>query len=197
MLDPDTLEPLEPGSGVEGLFARKGYIPLGYWKDPVKTAATFRTDAHGVRWVVPGDWATIDAEGRIVLFGRGSGCINSGGEKIFPEEVEAAVRAHADVFDAVVVGVPDDRFGQKVVALVKLRDGAPPAHARRAPGALPHEDRGLQGAARAPGRRGAPHQHEQARLRHRARDRAPRSGLTGDLVTGDRVPVARRRWTPA
>ena len=80
---------------------------------------------HGVRWVVPGDWATIDAEGRIVLFGRGSGCINSGGEKIFPEEVEAAVRAHPDVFDAVVVGVPDDRFGQKVVALVKLRDGAP------------------------------------------------------------------------
>jgi fatty-acyl-CoA synthase len=124
VLDPDTLEPLEPGSGVEGLFARKGYIPLGYWNDPVKTAATFRTDAHGVRWVVPGDWATIDAEGRIVLFGRGSGCINSGGEKIFPEEVEAAVRAHPDVYDAVVVGVPDARFGQKVVALVKLRDGA-------------------------------------------------------------------------
>jgi acyl-CoA synthetase (AMP-forming)/AMP-acid ligase II len=124
VLDPDTLEPIEPGSGVEGLFARKGYIPLGYWKDPVKTAATFRTDAHGVRWVVPGDWATIDSENRIVLFGRGSGCINSGGEKIFPEEVEAAVRAHPDVFDAVVVGVPDERFGQKVVALVKLRDGA-------------------------------------------------------------------------
>ncbi len=125
VLDPDTLEPLEPGSGAEGLFARKGYIPLGYWNDPEKTAATFRTDAHGVRWVVPGDWATIDTEGRIVLFGRGSGCINSGGEKIFPEEVEAAVRAHPDVFDAVVVGVPDDRFGQKVVALVKLREGSP------------------------------------------------------------------------
>ncbi len=125
VLDPDTLEPLEPGSGVEGLFARKGYIPLGYWKDPEKTATTFRTDAQGVRWVVPGDWATIDAEGRIVLFGRGSGCINSGGERIFPEEVEAAVRAHPDVFDAVVVGVPDERFGQKVVALVQLRAGAP------------------------------------------------------------------------
>jgi acyl-CoA synthetase (AMP-forming)/AMP-acid ligase II len=125
VLDPDTLEPLEPGSGAEGLFARKGHIPLGYWNDPAKTAATFRTDTHGVRWVVPGDWATIDAEGRIVLFGRGSGCINSGGEKIFPEEVEAAVRAHPDVFDAVVVGVADERFGQKVVALVKLRDGAP------------------------------------------------------------------------
>ena len=113
----------------------------------MKTAATFRTDAHGVRWVVPGDWATIDDEGRIVLFGRGSGCINSGGEKIFPEEVEAAVRAHPDVFDAVVVGVPDERFGQKVVALVKLRDGRAGVDARRAPGALPHEDRGLQGAA--------------------------------------------------
>jgi 3-oxocholest-4-en-26-oate---CoA ligase len=123
VLDPDTLERLEPGSGVEGLFARKGYIPLGYWNDPEKTAATFRTDAHGVRWVVPGDWATIDADGLIVLFGRGSGCINSGGEKVFPEEVEAAVRAHPDVFDAVVVGVPDERFGQKVVALVKLRAG--------------------------------------------------------------------------
>src|SRR5207244_2033400 len=94
-------------------------------KAPVKTAATFRTAANGVRWVVPGDWATIDAEGRIVLFGRGSGCINSGGEKIFPEEVEAAVRAHPGVFDAVVVGVPDDRFGQRVVALVKMRAGAP------------------------------------------------------------------------
>jgi 3-oxocholest-4-en-26-oate---CoA ligase len=125
VLDPETLEPLVPGSGVEGLFARKGHIPLGYWNDPVKTAATFRTDANGVRWVVPGDWATIDDEGRIVLFGRGSGCINSGGEKIFPEEVEAAVRAHPDVFDAVVVGVPDDRFGQKVVALVKMRERAP------------------------------------------------------------------------
>ncbi len=123
VLDPDTLEPLEPGSGEEGLFARKGHIPLGYWKDPEKTAATFRTDARGVRWVVPGDWATIDADGLIVLFGRGSGCINSGGEKVFPEEVEAAVRAHPDVFDAVVVGVPDERFGQKVVVLVQLRDG--------------------------------------------------------------------------
>src|SRR4029078_877354 len=98
----------------------------GYWKDPVKTAATFRTDAKGVRWVVPGDWATIDAEGRILLFGRGSGCINSGGEKIFPEEVEAAIRAHPDVFDAVVVAVPVERLRHRVVALVALRKGASP-----------------------------------------------------------------------
>ncbi len=124
VLDPDTLAPLTPGSGKEGLFARKGHIPIGYWKDPQKTAQTFRTDADGVRWVVPGDWATIDDDGHIVLFGRGSGCINTGGEKVFPEEVEAAIRAHPDVFDAVVVGVPDERFGQKVVALVAPREGA-------------------------------------------------------------------------
>jgi acyl-CoA synthetase (AMP-forming)/AMP-acid ligase II len=125
VLDPDTLERLQPGDGREGLFARTGHIPIGYWNDPAKTAATFRTDADGVRWVVPGDFATIDADGRIVLFGRGSGCINTGGEKVFPEEVEAAIRACPDVFDAVVVGVPDDRWGSKVVALVQLRDGAP------------------------------------------------------------------------
>ncbi len=125
VLDPDTLEPLTAGSGTEGLFARRGHIPIGYWNDPEKTARTFRTDRNGVRWVVPGDWATIDDEGRVVLFGRGSGCINSGGEKIFPEEVEAAIRAHPDVFDAVVVGVPDGRWGEKVVALVALREGRP------------------------------------------------------------------------
>jgi 3-oxocholest-4-en-26-oate---CoA ligase len=124
VLDPDTLEPLQAGSDAEGLFARRGHIPLGYWKDPEKTAATFRVDRNGVRWVVPGDRATIDDDGNIVLFGRGSGCINTGGEKVFPEEVEAAIRAHPDVFDAVVVGVPDDRFGQRVAALVALRDGA-------------------------------------------------------------------------
>jgi len=125
VLDPDTLAPLTPGSGKEGLFARKGHIPIGYWNDPEKTAQTFRTDADGVLWVVPGDWATIDDDGHIVLFGRGSGCINTGGEKVFPEEVEAAIRAHPDVFDAIVVGVPDARWGQKVVALVAVRAGAP------------------------------------------------------------------------
>jgi acyl-CoA synthetase (AMP-forming)/AMP-acid ligase II len=125
VLEPETLEPLEPGSGTEGLFARRGHIPLGYWNDPEKTAATFRTDRAGVRWVVPGDWATVDADGKIVLFGRGSGCINTGGEKVFPEEVEAAIRAHPDVFDAIVVGLPDERWGQQVVALVSVRVGAP------------------------------------------------------------------------
>jgi acyl-CoA synthetase (AMP-forming)/AMP-acid ligase II len=122
VLDPETLEPCPPG--VEGMFARSGHIPIGYWRDEAKTAATFRTDARGVRWVLPGDRAVRDDEGRIVLYGRGSGCINTGGEKVFPEEVEAAIRAHPDVFDAVVVGAPDERWGQKVVALVALRDGA-------------------------------------------------------------------------
>ena len=92
VLDPDTLEPLVPGAAEQGLLARRGHIPIGYWNDPEKTAKTFRVDARGVRWVVPGDFAQIDDEGRIVLLGRGSGCINSGGEKIFPEEVEGADR---------------------------------------------------------------------------------------------------------
>ena len=126
VLDPDTLEPLERGSVETGLLARRGYIPLGYWNDPEKTANTFRTDANGVRWVVPGDFAMLDIDGNVVLLGRGSGCINSGGEKIFPEEVEGAIRAHAAVLDAVVVGVPDERFGQKVVALVALRENSEP-----------------------------------------------------------------------
>ena len=125
VLHPETLDPLDPGSPDQGLFARRGHIPLGYWNDPVKTAATFRVDANGVRWVVPGDFAMLDAAGMIVLLGRGSGCINSGGEKIFPEEVESAIRSHPDVLDAVVVGMPDERFGQKVVALVSVRDGSP------------------------------------------------------------------------
>ncbi len=126
VLHPETLVALVPGSPEQGMLARKGHIPLGYWNDPEKTAKTFKVDADGVRWVIPGDFAQIDEEGRIILLGRGSGCINSGGEKIFPEEVEGAIRSHPSVFDSVVVGVPDARFGQKVVALVALRDGVDP-----------------------------------------------------------------------
>ena len=111
------------GSGDVGHLARRGHIPLGYWKDAEKTAATFRTDPDGVRWVIPGDFATIEADGTIVMLGRGSVCISSGGEKIFPEEVEAAVKAHPAVFDAVVVGVPDERFIERVAVIVKVRDG--------------------------------------------------------------------------
>jgi len=122
----DDLRPVEPGSGVVGRLARCGHIPLRYHKDEAKTAATFVTDPDGVRWAVPGDFATVEADGTITLLGRGSQCINTGGEKVYPEEVEAALKSHPDVFDAVVVGIPDDRFGQRVAAVVHPRDGSSP-----------------------------------------------------------------------
>ena len=121
----DDLAPLAPGDGRIGRLARTGRIPLGYYKDEAKTAATFPTDTHGVRWSVPGDLASIGPDGVITIHGRGSASINSGGEKIFPEEVEAAVKAHPWVYDAIVVGLPDERFGERVAAVVRLRDGAP------------------------------------------------------------------------
>jgi acyl-CoA synthetase (AMP-forming)/AMP-acid ligase II len=123
VLDED-LVPLSPGDGRTGRLARSGRVPLGYYKDPVKSAATFPVDAKGVRWSMPGDLATIEADGTITLFGRGSASINSGGEKIFPEEVEAAVKSHPGVYDAIVVGVPDDRFGERVALVVRPRDPA-------------------------------------------------------------------------
>ena len=113
----------EPGDEVVGMLGVGGAIPLGYYKDPEKTAATFRTVA-GRRYSIPGDYATIDPDGTIRLLGRGSACINTGGEKVYPEEVELTLRSHPDVFDCVVVGVPDDRWGEMVVALVHARDGA-------------------------------------------------------------------------
>src|SRR5439155_23636543 len=119
------VQPVGAGSGVIGRLARKGHIPLGYHKGPSNTAATF-VERDGVRWVLPGDFATVEADGTITLLGRGSVSINSGGEKIFPEEVEAALKSHPDVFDAVVVGVPDDRFGEQVAAVVQARPGASP-----------------------------------------------------------------------
>ena len=118
----DDGRPVEPGSGVQGRLARRGWIPLGYWKDEETTAATFPT-IDGVRYSVPGDLATIEADGTILVFGRGSMVINTGGEKVFPEEVEAAVKGHPAVFDSLVVGVPDDRFGSRVAAVVSLVDG--------------------------------------------------------------------------
>ncbi len=116
--------PVKPGSGQVGKLARRGHIPLGYYKDEEKTAATFLVDPDGERWVIPGDSATIDDDGTLNLLGRGSVCINTGGEKVYPEEVEAALKAHRDVFDAVVVGVPDERFQERVVAIVTPRPGA-------------------------------------------------------------------------
>jgi acyl-CoA synthetase (AMP-forming)/AMP-acid ligase II len=123
----DNLEPVAPGSGVVGKVARKGNIPLEYYKDPVKTDETFVTARDGTRYSIPGDFATVEADGTITLLGRGSVSINSGGEKIFPEEVEAAVKSHPDVYDCTVVGVPDERWGQRIAAVVQPRPGAEPS----------------------------------------------------------------------
>ncbi|HEX6165393.1 MAG TPA: acyl-CoA synthetase [Acidimicrobiales bacterium] len=121
----DQLRPVEPGSQVVGRVARWGDIPLGYYNDPVKTAETF-VEVDGTRYVIPGDMAMVEADGSVTLLGRGSQSINSGGEKIFPEEVEAAVKSHPAVYDAVVVGVPDERWGQRVAAVVQARQGMTP-----------------------------------------------------------------------
>lgn len=126
VLNEETLTPLEPGTGVIGKVARKGYIPNEYYKDPIKSAETFVTGPDGTRYSIPGDNAMLEADGTITMLGRGSGCINSGGEKIFPEEVEAAVKAHPEVYDAVVVGVPDDKWGSRVAAIVEPRPGKSP-----------------------------------------------------------------------
>jgi acyl-CoA synthetase (AMP-forming)/AMP-acid ligase II len=123
----DDLNEVEPGSGQQGRLARRGNVPLAYYKDEQKSAETFVTGANGSRYALAGDMAILEADGTITLLGRGSQCINSGGEKIFPEEVEAALKAHPSVFDAVVVGVPDDRWGQRVAAVIQARQGAAPS----------------------------------------------------------------------
>jgi len=111
---------VEPGSGGSGWLARTGHIPLGYYGDPEKTARTF-VESQGRRWVIPGDMARAEADGSVTILGRGAVCINSGGEKVFPEEVEEGLKAHPAVFDALVVGVTDERWGQRVEAVVQLR----------------------------------------------------------------------------
>jgi acyl-CoA synthetase (AMP-forming)/AMP-acid ligase II len=118
----ESLELVEPGSGVIGKIARSGDIPVGYYNDPKKTAEVF-IEVRGTRYVMPGDYATVEADGSITLLGRGSIVINSGGEKIFPEEVESAVRSHPDVMDAIVCGAADERWGQTVAAIVQPRAG--------------------------------------------------------------------------
>ncbi|MEB2283506.1 MAG: AMP-binding protein [Myxococcales bacterium] len=112
-----------PGSGEIGFIANGGMVPLGYYKDPEKSARTFR-EVGGVRYAFPGDMATVEADGRVTLLGRGSNCINTGGEKVFPEEVEEALKTHPAVEDALVFGVPDERFGQRVVGVAALAKGA-------------------------------------------------------------------------
>jgi fatty-acyl-CoA synthase len=116
---------VEPGSGERGLVAVSGFLPMGYYKDEEKSAKTFKV-MEGVRWSVPGDWAEVNTDGTLKLLGRGSVCINTGGEKVFPEEVEEALKRHAAVRDAVVVGVPDPRFGERICAVVEPEAGQSP-----------------------------------------------------------------------
>ncbi|MBA2947512.1 acyl-CoA synthetase [Streptomyces himalayensis] len=121
VVDPVTHEPVAPGD--VGRVAQRGHVPLGYYNDPQKTAETFFRKGDE-RWVLLGDMATVDEEGVVTVLGRGSQCINTGGEKVYPEEVEQALKAHPDVYDALVAGVPDTKWGNHVAAVVQLREGA-------------------------------------------------------------------------
>jgi acyl-CoA synthetase (AMP-forming)/AMP-acid ligase II len=117
MVVDDALTPIAPGSGEVGRLATTGRVPIGYHNDPERSSRTF-VEIDGRRWALPGDMARVDADGTIHLLGRGSMCINTGGEKVYPEEVEAVLKAHPKVADAVVVGAQDDRWGERVVAVV-------------------------------------------------------------------------------
>jgi 3-oxocholest-4-en-26-oate---CoA ligase len=119
----EDLRRVTPGSGERGRVAVGGHIPLGYYNDEEKTAKTFPV-IDGKRWSMPGDWATVDADGTLSVLGRGNQCINTGGEKVFPEEVEEALKRHGAVRDAAVVGLPDPRFGETICALVEIKSGA-------------------------------------------------------------------------
>ncbi|WOX16915.1 acyl-CoA synthetase [Streptomyces sp. N50] len=121
VVDPATYEPVAVGE--IGRVAQCGHVPLGYYNDPRKTAQTF-FEKDGQRWVLLGDMATVDEEGVVTVLGRGSQCINTGGEKVYPEEVEQALKSHPDVYDALVAGVPDAKWGNHVAAVVQLRTGA-------------------------------------------------------------------------
>ena len=142
----DDLQPVAAGSGVVGRLARRGRIPLGYYGDPQTSAATFPVIA-GERWALPGDLATVEPDGTICVLGRGTSSINTGGEKVHPEEVEAVLKDHADVYDAVVVGLPDDHWGERVTAVVQPRPGTTTTtealrahvHARLADFKAPHD----------------------------------------------------------
>ncbi len=116
----DDMQPIAPGSGTRGRIARTGLLPVGYWKDPEKSAKTFVT-VNGRRYTIPGDFAMLEADGSIILLGRGSQCINTGGEKVFPEEVEEALKTHPAIEDALVFGIPDEKWGQAVTAVAEAR----------------------------------------------------------------------------
>jgi len=114
---------IEPGSGERGRVAVGGFLPVGYYKDEAKSAATFPV-IEGRRWSIPGDWAEVALDETLTLLGRGSQCINTGGEKVFPEEVEEVLKRHPAVRDAAVTGIPDPRFGERIAALVDLTRGS-------------------------------------------------------------------------
>ena len=214
VLDEDGNE-VVPGSGVRGIIAKRGHIPVGYFKDEKKTAETFQT-INGVRYAIPGDYAEVEADGSVTMLGRGSVSINSGGEKIYPEEVEAALKGHPDVFDALVVGVPDPRFGQHVAAVVHPREGTRP-HAGRTRRVRPQGDRGIQSAAqslarstrssvrrraspttagpRTPPRNGRPTTSTPS-MRGRARRCKPNSVTASASSTRSSSSPRRRRWPP-
>ncbi|MFE3179409.1 acyl-CoA synthetase [Streptomyces violascens] len=122
VVDPVTHEPVAVGE--PGRLAQRGHVPLGYYNDPAKTAETFFQKGTE-RWVLLGDMATVDEDGIVTVLGRGSQCINTGGEKVYPEEVEQALKSHPDVYDALVAGVPDAKWGSHVAAVVQVREGAP------------------------------------------------------------------------
>ncbi|MHB9756725.1 acyl-CoA synthetase [Streptomyces sp. BYX5S] len=122
VVDPATFEPVEVGE--IGRIAQRGHVPLGYYNDARKTAETFFRKGDE-RWVLLGDMATVDADGIVTVLGRGSQCINTGGEKVYPEEVEQALKSHPGIYDALVAGVPDEKWGNHVAAVVQLAEGAP------------------------------------------------------------------------
>ena len=122
VLDDDN-QPIDPSNvGAIGRLARGGSVPVGYYKDPEKSAKTF-IEVNGARFSVPGDNARIEADGKVTLLGRGSNCVNTGGEKVYPEEVEMAIKNHPSVYDTLVVGIPDEKYGQAVAAVVSIREG--------------------------------------------------------------------------
>ncbi len=121
-------EEVTPGSGEMGMLGTPGNVPLGYYKDPVKSAETFR-EINGERYSFPGDFALVELDGSITLLGRGSKCINTAGEKVFPEEVEEAIKKDPAVLDCLVVGLPDEKFGQRVVAVASFRENMQIDHA--------------------------------------------------------------------
>ena len=191
-IDPATGDVLPRGSETPGMLGAAGPMPRGYWRDEAKTAETFRT-IDGVRYTVPGDFATIAEDGTVTLLGRGSVCINSGGEKIYPEEVEVAARLHRTVIDANAVGVPHERFGETVVLVCSVSE---PTDEADVIATVKADDRRLQGPP--PGRvrrRGLPGTQRQGGLPLGPRHGASRHGLIAtrrpELQSSSGIPVWR------